>query len=252
MLGRIRASPVVGADETGWHQDGVNGYVWTFNTPTERYFVRGSRRKQMVDEVLGESFAGVLVSDFYAAYDHYLGLKQRCWAHLLREIHDLKGQHPGDVKLRRWGARVKDVYAKANAVHHRDPRKRYAAQRRLEERLLGLCKPYADDPSAVQGRLCRRIARHIEELFVFVAEPRVPPDNNDSERSLRPLVVSRKVSGGTRSAHGTESKMALASLFGTAGPEPQPSLRMPTDAPLNSTLNSYARVLQDRVAGIRV
>lgn len=215
VLNRIRASPVVGADETGWRQDGVNGYVWTFNTPTERYFVRGSRRKEMVDAALGDEFAGVLLSDFYAAYDHYPGLKQRCWAHLLREIHDLKTQHPDDVQLRHWGARVKDVYTKANAVHHRDPRKRYAAQRRFEERLRALCRPYATDPSAVQGKLCRRMMRHIEEMFVFVADPRVPPDNNSSERSLRPLVVSRKVSGGTRSARGTDTKMTLASLFGT-------------------------------------
>lgn len=45
VLDRIRASPVVGADEAGWRHHGVNGYVWTFNTPTDRYFVRGSRRK---------------------------------------------------------------------------------------------------------------------------------------------------------------------------------------------------------------
>ena len=215
VLDRIRASPVVGADETGWRQDGVNGYVWTFNTPTERYFVHGGRGKQMVDDVLGDGFAGVLVSDFYAAYDHYTGLKQRCWAHLLREIHELKAQHPDDAKLRRWAVGVKAIYTKANATHHRDPRKRYAAQSRLEERLLALSRPYADDSSAVQGKLCRRIVRSIEQLFVFVAEPGVPPDNNGSERSLRHLVVSRKVSGGTRSARGTESKMALASLFGT-------------------------------------
>ena len=215
VLDRIRASPVVGADETGWRQDGENGYVWTFNTPTERYFVRGSRRKEMVDDVLGDGFAGVLVSDFYAAYDHYPGLKQRCWAHLLREVHDLKTQHPDDVELSRWAAKVKDVYTRSTAFRHRDPRKRYAAQRRFEERLLALCRPYADDPSAVQGKLCRRIVRSVEQLFVFVGEPRVPPDNNGSERSLRHLVISRKVSGGTRSVRGTESKMALASLFGT-------------------------------------
>ena len=89
MLGRIRGSPVVHADETGWRQDGANGYVWTFSTPTERYFVRRGRGKAVVDEVLGESFTGVLVSDFYAAYNHYLGLKQRCWVHLLRDIHEL-------------------------------------------------------------------------------------------------------------------------------------------------------------------
>ena len=66
-----------------------------------------------------------------------------------------------------------------------------------------------------QGKLCRRIDKHLKELFVFVAEPEVPPDNNAAERSLRPLVISRKISGGTRSQQGTETKMALASLFGT-------------------------------------
>ena len=215
VLDRVRASPVVGADETGWRQDGVNGYVWTFNTPTERYFVRGGRGKQMVDAVLGDEFGGVLVSDFYAAYDHYPGLKQRCWAHLLREVHELQTQHPDDANLRRWGAGVKGIYAKAKAVRHRDPRKRHAAQSQLEERLLALCQPYAGESSVAQSKLCRRIVRHVKELFVFVGNPRVPPDNNGSERSLRHLVISRKVSGGTRSARGTESKMALASLFGT-------------------------------------
>ena len=81
MVDRIRASPVVHADETGWRQSGNNGYVWTFSTPTERYFLRRGRGKAVVDEALGESFSGVLVSDFYAAYHHYDGPKQRCWAH---------------------------------------------------------------------------------------------------------------------------------------------------------------------------
>ena len=56
---------------------------------------------------------------------------------------------------------------------------------------------------------------HIKELFVFVAHPEVPPDNNAAERSLRPVVISRKVSSGTRSERGTETKMTLASIFGT-------------------------------------
>ena len=68
------------------------------------------------------------------------------------------------------------------------------------------------------ARLCRRIERfiienHIKELFVFLAEPDVPSDNNAAERSLPHLVISRKVSGGTRSAPGADSKMTLASIF---------------------------------------
>ena len=217
VLELIRASPMVQADETGWRQDGANGFVWTFSTPTERYFLRRGRHKEVVDEVLDESFSGVLVSDFYAAYNHYPGLKQRCWAHLLRDIHDLEVLYPEDAKLARWAGAIHKIYAEAKAfVHPEAPRcNRGLAQLRLERKLLARCRPFLDDPLAVQGKLCRRIERFIKELFVFVAEPAVPSDNNAAERSLRHLVISRKISGGTRSEQGTSSKMALASLFGT-------------------------------------
>ena len=63
--------------------------------------------------------------------------------------------------------------------------------------------------------LCQRVKRFLPELFTFVAEPRASADNNAAERSLRPPVVSRKISGGTRSERGSETKSILASLFGT-------------------------------------
>ncbi len=215
VLEQVRASPVVQADETGWRQDGANGYVWTFSTPTERYFLRRGRDKGVVDEVLDPSFSGVLVSDFYAAYHHYPGLKQRCWAHLLRDIHDLKGLYPKDAGLAQWAEAVHQVYtvAKASVLPQAQPGHR--AQLGLEAKLMALARPFLDDPLAVQAKLCRRMERFIKELFVFVSDPAVPPDNNAAERSLRHLVISRKISGGTRSDQGTDSKMALASLFGT-------------------------------------
>ncbi len=212
---RVRASPVVHADETGWREEGVNGYVWTFSTPTERYFVRRGRGKGVVDEVLGEDFCGVLVSDFYAAYNHYPGPHQRCWAHLLGDIHDLRQLYPKDAGLARWAAAVRAVYDDACEINHPDARVRRQEQHRLEEQLLSLCRPFLDDPLAVQRKLCRRVERFLPELFVFVGEPLVPPDNNAAERSLRHLVTQRKISGGTRSPRGTATKMALASLFGT-------------------------------------
>ena len=223
IVERIRGSPVVHADETGWREDGHNGYVWTFSTPTQRYFLRRGRGKGVVDEVLGEEFAGVLVSDFYAAYHHYDGPKQRCWAHLLRDVHDLRVLYPKDDRLSRWAGAVHQLYRQAVAFAHppeKQPDKQPDKQRRtaqlaLERRLLALCRPFLDDSLAVQARLCRRVERHIKELFVFVAQPEAPPDNNAAERSLRPLVISRKISGGTRSERGTDTKMTLASLFGT-------------------------------------
>ena len=224
ILGRIRGSPVVHADETGWREDGHNGYVWTFSTPSERYFLRRGRGKAVVDEVLGDQFAGVLVSDFYAAYHHYDGPKQRCWAHLLRDIHDLRALYPYDDRyddrLAQWADAIHQLYRQATAFTHPSEQQRPEQQRRtaqlaLEQRLLALCRTYQDDPSAAPTRLCRRMENHIKELFLFVAEPEVPPDNNAAERSLRPVVISRKISGGSRSAAGTDTKMTLASIFGT-------------------------------------
>ncbi len=215
VLEQVRTSPVVQGDETGWRQDGSNGYVWTFSTPNERYFLRRGRDKGVVDEVLGPAFSGVLVSDFYAAYNHYPGLKQRCWAHLLRDIHELKRLYPEDPGLAQWAKAVHQVYteAKASVLPRAQPGHRI--QLMLEEKLMALARPFLHDPLAVQAKLCRRIERFIKELFVFVSDPAVPPDNNAAERSLRHLVTSRKISGGTRSQQGTDSKMALASLFGT-------------------------------------
>lgn len=212
----VQQSALVQADETGWRENGRNGYAWTFATPTVRYFVHGSRRKEIVDQVLGADFSGVLCSDFYAAYHHYPGRKQRCWAHLLRESHELAVLYPADAGLAQWRRGLAALYDEACAAAAAGGSgATLAAQQTFERRLSALCAPHAHDPTAVQARLCRRIERHLSELFVFVAEPCVPADNNAAERSLRHLVTSRKISGGTRSPAGTAAKMALASLFGT-------------------------------------
>lgn len=211
----VRESPAVCADETGWRQNGQNGYVWTFSTPTQRLFLRRGRNKEVVDEVLSDGFGGVVVSDFYAAYDHYPGLHQRCWPHLLRDIHSLRAIYPDDISLADWAKGVQVLYEEAKSFHSLDERRRRRAQKGFEHRLLEAALPFADDPLAVQARLCRRIRRYAKELLVFVGEPGVPADNNLAERSLRHLVTMRKISGGTRSEKGTATKMALASIFGT-------------------------------------
>ena len=214
----IRASPVVHADETGWRQDGVNGYAWTFSTATERLFVRGSRERAVLERTIGDDFGGVLVSDFYAAYTTYEGRHQYCWAHLLRDIDELSEQHRADATVRGWAESVHALYRRATAAAadpDRDspPRRR---QRQDHEAELGaLCAPFLGDNTAPQRVLCERITRHLAELFVFVEDRAVPATNNAAERSLRHLVTSRKISGGTRSAAGTATKMTLATPFGT-------------------------------------
>ena len=219
----IRASPVVYGDETGWREDGRNGYLWSFSNPEVRYFLRrASRGSKVVEEVLGDEFEGVLVSDFYGAYNVHQGLHQRCWSHLLRDIHQLKEKHPQHQGLAEWAQEVREVYDQAQAYPGPDPQlpetvqqsQRVKQQQQYQQQLWSICKPYvgSDAPMRV---LCQRVERFLPELFTFTADPRAAADNNAAERSLRPTVVSRKISGGTRSERGSETKSVLASWFGT-------------------------------------
>ena len=211
----IRASPVLHVDETGWRQDGHNGYAWTFSTAQQRCFVHGGRDRSVLSGMVGEAYPGVLVSDFYAVYTRYEGRHQYCWAHLLRDVDDLAAQSAQDVAVRGWAASVHALYQRATAFTHPDPAVRRRQGQAYEAELGALCAPWLKQPQAPLRVLCERITRHRSELFVFVADPAVPATNNAAERSLRHLVTTRKISGGTRSAEGTATKMTLATLFGT-------------------------------------
>jgi transposase len=239
----IRDSPVVHGDETGWRQDGHNGYLWSFSTPKVRYFLyRPSRGGAVVEEVLGEEFDGVLVSDFYGAYNVYQGPHQRCWTHLLRAIHQLKERYPQDRTLAQWAWGVRQVYDRAQAYPGPDPRlpgvvqqaQRIKQQQQYQQQLWSICQPFTGT-QAPMSVLCQRVERFLPELFTFVAEPQVTADNNPAERSLRSPVVSRKISGGTRSEQGSETKSVLASLFGTwrlQGRDPYHAVRQTLTQPL--------------------
>ena len=172
--------------------------------------------------MLGASFEGVLGSDFYASYHVYTGQHQRCWVHLLRDRHELKEQHPDDADVQQWAKDVKAVYDRAVAYAGPDPSlppaKQEVTRRKLqhafEQELWQLCAPYAHTSSPLHT-LCERVERFLPELFVFVAVPGVPAENNLAERSVRPLVIARKISGGTRSPQGSDTRMGLFSLFGS-------------------------------------
>lgn len=218
LLAEARASPVAHVDETGWRQDGRNGFIWTVTTPGVRFFAFSPSRAGVVARrLVGAEYEGVVVSDFYTAYDQLDGLHQRCWAHLLREIHELKEAAPDHAELHAWGDAVHALYeravASAKLAPARSPAEREQARLSFERELLALCR--AQPAKAPHARLCQRVERYHPELFTFVADPVVPPTNNAAERALRPLVIARKISGGTRSARGSRTRMVLQSLVAT-------------------------------------
>ena len=163
----LRASPVVHADETGWREDGRNGYVWTFSTPRHRFFVRGTGTKRCWREAIGDAFAGVLVSDFYAAYTGYDGRHQYCWAHLLRDSMSSAGASAGGRGAGLGGRGARPVPSAPQAFASADPRLRRRAAQAFQAELAALCAPYlppAATAAAAAGQpwhrsRCRRSAR---------------------------------------------------------------------------------------------
>ncbi len=218
LLQEARASPVLHVDETGWRQEGSNGFLWTLSTPAVRYFQYShSRAGYVARRLVGEEYQGVVVSDFYTAYDQLDGLHQRCWAHVLREIHDLRSQRPADAAFAAWAQQVHALYTRADQWQAQasacTPAARETARHQFEQELLELCQ--GADQSSAQATLCNRFMKYLPELFRFVSDPAVPATNNAAERALRPLVVARKISGGTRSAQGSKTRMILQSLIAT-------------------------------------
>ena len=115
------------------------------------------------------------------------GRHQRCWAHLLRDVHDLKEKWPEDPDLEEWAKGVNGLYHRALdwvAVHQKaEEMERVAAQRRFEEDLMGLTRPClkCERPQRV---LRERVDRFLPKLFVFVADSRVPSTTTGGRGSV--------------------------------------------------------------------
>ncbi len=209
-------------DETGWRENGQNGYVWTLVTDgpaAVRLFAYARSRSGTVATALLGDFSGHLVTDFYGGYNRYEGKHQRCWVHLLRDLHALKEAHPHHPLIVGWARAVRALYdqARAPALRLQTPAQREILAQRLGARATALGLRYAGPHN--KGHPChalaQRLLRHRGELFEFVRVPDVAADNNLAERSIRPLVIARKISGGTRSPEGSDTYLGLASLFAT-------------------------------------
>ncbi len=214
---QARSRSVVHADETGWREDGRTGYVWSLSTQQgERYFeYHHSRAGAVATALVGEEFKGVLVSDFYGGYNDLACAHQRCWVHLLRDLHELKEAWPHEDAIQSWIAEVDGLYRRGMSQQGSGKEAYQALLMRAKE-LAGCSASVKKHPCQA---LCKRLLRHQDELFQFVLKAEVPAHNNLAERSIRPLVVARKVSGGTRSSQGSSqgstTRMTLTSLFAT-------------------------------------
>ena len=210
----LRTSEYVHGDETGWRENGHNGYLWSFSTPKTCLFTYPKTRAgHVVTDILGETYKGIVVSDFYGGYNRHLGLHQRCWVHLLRDVHTLTQKFPLPG-VQKWATSLRQLYDRAKAFSHPDRKVRAKARVKFQKESVALASPFAQT-CLPQRTLCKRLLQFESELFTFVEYPAVPSENNPAERVIRSRVIARKISGGTRSPAGSQTLAVLSSLFAT-------------------------------------
>ena len=198
LLERLRNSPVVQGDETGWRINGKTAWAWCFRDPKLAIFlIDHHRSRDVIKRALGESFAGTLVSDFYAAYHGLDCPKQRCLVHLVRELAKLREELPA-ASVRTFIQPL--IVLMQDAIQLGKDRagltqKAFAEERqkihdRFDDLILG-CR--SQNPDCV--RIWKRLFKHCDELFTFLDDPRVPADNNGCERDIRSLAAARNDGG---------------------------------------------------------
>jgi transposase len=220
----VRAAAVVGSDETSARVDGVNWWEWVFQTETAAYHtIQRRRNTAVVLSFLDGAQPQVWVSDLWqpqlaaptAAY-------QICLAHQLRDLKYAIQAERGDARAgpRAWAEQFRALLQQAIHTRHQEQAGELdaaafaaavtaitaASETLLAQRL----------PSGWSADLQRRFQTHRAGLWTFLARADVPPTNNASERSLRPSVVHRKVTGGFRSEVAAQAYAALRTVADTA------------------------------------
>jgi transposase len=214
ILARLRRARLVCSDETTVRVDGRTHWDWVFrNDEVVIHVIRPSRGRAVVAEVLGGHRPDIWVSDLYSARRGHADLWQVCLAQQLRDL--AYAIEAGDTV---FAPRLKALLLRAVVLARRRHALKASTRREYRLRLeRELDRVLALRPSHRRGlRLRQRYLAVRDSLFTFLEHPEAPPDNNGSERELRPMVVYRKVTGGFRSAWGPDLCAAVASVVGTA------------------------------------
>ena len=220
IAARVRASPRVVPDETGWRVGGLGAWLHAFATPAAvAYLVDPRRGSEASEKVLGADYAGTMTHDGWAPYLRFWrAAHQLCLAHLLRRCEELLDVATRGAVL--FPRKVKALLKEGLAA--RDDREAGGLT-------AGQAAERADDLQARMGRLVEpvkvhagneRFARHLwanrRHLFTFLRQEGVDATNWRAEQALKPAVVNRKVWGGNRTWAGARAQAVLMSVLQTA------------------------------------
>jgi predicted RecB family nuclease len=217
LLERIVAGGLIHADETEVQVKGVGkGYVWVFSNLEEVVFLYRPNREGAFLHDLLKGFRGVLVSDFYGAYDSLDCPQQKCLVHLIRDFNQDVQAHPWDEELKSlassFGKLLRDVVAtidrhglKARRLgrHRKDVDEFFAAVAGAEHR--------SELAEGYRGRLLR----HRDSLFTFIGHDGIPWNNNNAEHAVKQFARYRKLVDGQFTEAGLKEYLVLLSVLAT-------------------------------------
>lgn len=212
----LRDQRYLHADETGWREDGYNRWLWSLgNDDLSFYHIDPSRGQKVMEDVVGKTFGGVLISDFCSAYNRVDCDKQRCWTHLLREIRELKEKYPKRSDIKAYSKKLKRLFQRAKKL-----KERFEAGDNIDrayQLLFGDTERFAHQPQQHPDlkRLSKRLIKYRAELYTFI-KTGVDPTNNYAEREIRPAVLMRKQSYGNRSKSGALTQAVIMSMIRTS------------------------------------
>lgn len=215
----VADSAVLHGDETGHRINGITHWLWAFATKSFCYYVIDrSRGSPVVKKVLGKIFHGVLVCDFWGAYNKLCALaKQRCFYHLFTELVkvDKKNQSVDWKAFRKKLCRLLRDAVRLSERKKTLSRSDYERRKnRLYQRLDQLLVFQSNDKDV--KRLLKRLRRHCDELFTFLEYDNVSPYNNHAEQQMRRPAITRKISQQNRSKLGARVQAILLTLFQSA------------------------------------
>ncbi|MGB3614490.1 MAG: IS66 family transposase [Elainellaceae cyanobacterium] len=215
-----KQQPQLHVDETAWLVKGVKEWLWTISGEGFALLHAGdTRSRSELEQLLGKSFAGVLISDDYSVYNGYpVAAQQKCLAHLLRHFKQVAKLKPPHQKAlaEAFIALIKEAFDRHR--HYRLAGDRASYDLWAEQFKVTLAEAIAEwRPKAghAAGLLLTSLVSKAHQWWYFLDHPQVPPDNNCAERSLRLGVTKRKVSGGSRSMSGFEHTARLLSVIQT-------------------------------------
>jgi transposase len=217
LIQEYRQAPVKHADETGWRTNGHNGYAWLFATPRLSLFLfRQTRAASVPQQVLGKTWLpGCLVVDRYGGYNKVPCAMQYCYSHLLREVQDLEKEFPDTAEVRAFVSTVAPQLALAMGLRTQPLSDHEFARQAATLKAQILASMEAPSQHLGIHRIQEIFRAHMDRLYHWADDRRVPAENNLAERDLRPTVIARKVSFGSQSDAGAHTRGILMSVLHT-------------------------------------